>query len=176
MVASRSSGIRVLSVPGARSPASDQARSRAVARALRIARNALGPASARVVTSLETVGSDGMGPNSSGEDRSTAMSARQSPPSASVTARSATILPGSCTARGVRHRESASDRPWPRPVTRSASISSSPPAWLTIPEPSDDTMILRTEPIVFTWKVPLLWRGQDLRQALSSQLKGTFLM
>ena len=29
------------------------------------------------------------------------------------------IFPGSCTARGARHRARPADSPWPRPVTRS---------------------------------------------------------
>ena len=60
------------------------------------------PASA--LTSRDTTGSDATGPASSGCSRSTAISARQSPPSATAAARSATIFPGSCTARGARHR------------------------------------------------------------------------
>ena len=40
----------------------------------------------------------------------TAMSARQSPASASAAARSAMILPGSCTARGARQGSRAADR------------------------------------------------------------------
>ena len=67
-------------------------------------------------------------PARSGCSRSTAMSARQSPPSASAEARSATILPGSCTARGARHGCSAADRPRLSPVTRTVSHSSTAPA------------------------------------------------
>ena len=51
------------------------------------------------------------------------------------------IFPGSCTARPGRHRPSAVDRPASRPVTRSAWVSSTPPAWDTIPVPSADTVI-----------------------------------
>ena len=92
------------SAPGAASPASAQARSRAAARAARIAASARGPSAASALTSRDTTGSDATGPARSGCSRSTAISARQSPPSASAAARSATILPGSCTARGARHR------------------------------------------------------------------------
>ena len=42
----------------------------------------------------DTVGSEATGPNSAGSARSSAISARQSPPSASVTAKSSTILAG----------------------------------------------------------------------------------
>ena len=128
MVASMSTGIRLPSAPGARSPASAQARSRATARAWRIARSARGPSAASVATSRETTGSDATGPHSCGWARSTATSARQSPPSPTVMTRSARIFPGSCTARGARHRPKPSDNPPRRPVTRSASASSSPPA------------------------------------------------
>src|SRR5512132_818314 len=94
------------------------------------------------------------------------MSARQSPPSASAATRSVRIFPGSCTARGARHRA--------RPVARSVSSNSNAPAWDTIPRPSADTVILGRRTVFFTWKVPSARRGQDLRQDLSSQAKGTF--
>ena len=101
--------------PGAASPASAQARSRAAARADRMAFSARGRSAASWLTSRDTTGSDATGPASSGCSRSTAMSARQSPPSATAAARSAMILPGSCTARGARHRGRPCDRPRPRP-------------------------------------------------------------
>ena len=44
-------------------------------------------------------------------------------------------------ARGARHRVKAPDRPWPRPVTWSASASSNPPACDTSPFPSADTAV-----------------------------------
>ena len=111
-----------------RSPASAQARSRAAARAVRIARSARGASAASAATSRETTGSEATGPNSSGWARSTATSARQSPPNASATARSSTVFPGSCTARDGRHRPSPADRPAPSPVTRAVSVSSNAPA------------------------------------------------
>jgi hypothetical protein len=127
--------------------------------ARRIARNALSPAPARVVTSRDTVGSEAMGPNSSGDERDPAISARQSPPNASANARSATFLPGSCADPGRRHRSNPTDRPRSRPETRNVSASSRPPVWQTIPDPSDDTTILRPEPIAFTRKgASKLWR------------------
>ncbi len=64
------------------------------------------------------------------------------PQAAAAMARSVRIFPGSCTARGARHRARAPDRPSPRPVTRAASASSSTPAWDTSPVPSADTVIL----------------------------------
>ena len=79
IVASMSTGISDPSAPGARSPASVQARSRAAARALRIARSARGASAASAVISRDTTGSEATGPASSGCERSTAISARQSP-------------------------------------------------------------------------------------------------
>ena len=162
------------SAPGAFSPASAQARSRAAARAARIAFSARGPSAASAATSRDTTGSDATGPASSGCSRSTAMSARQSPPSATAAARSAMIFPGSCTARGARHRARPSDRPRPRPVTRIVSHSRTAPAWDTRPRPSADTVTLVLRALFFTGKVPSAGDGQDLRQALFSQFKGTF--
>ena len=106
--------------------------------------------------------------------RSTAMSARQSPPIASVMARSVMIFPGSCTARGARHRASPAARPWSRPVTRSVSASSNAPAWDTMPCAVSGHGDLGAAGGIFTWKVPSARRGQDPRQALFSQVKGTF--
>ena len=57
------------------------------------------------------------------------------------------------------------------PVARSVSSSSNVPAWDTSPWPSADTVILGQHGVLFTWKVPLPRRGQDLRQALFSQAK-----
>jgi hypothetical protein len=174
MVASRSMMTGPPSPPGAESPASAQARSRAAARAARIAASARGPPAASVLTSRDTTGSDATGPARAGCSRSTAISARQSPPSASAAARSATILPGSCTARGARHGSRAADRPRLSPVTRSVSHSRTAPAWDTRPRPSADTVTLLLRALFCIWKVPSAGNGQDLRQALSFQAKGTF--
>jgi len=54
------------------------------------------------------------------------------PPSTSVTARSARIFPGRCTTRRSPPGQHAV-RPWPKPVTWSASASSNIPAWDTSP-------------------------------------------
>ena len=121
------------SPPGASWPTSARTRSRAAARADRIAFSARFSSAARDLTSRDTTGSDATGPARCGCSRSTAMSARQSPPSASAAARSVTILPGSWTARGARHHSSACDRPRPRTVTRIVSHSRIAPAWDTRP-------------------------------------------
>ena len=84
------------------------------------------------------------------------------------------IFAGSWTARGARHRASPSDRPRPRPVTRIVSHSKTPPACDTRPFPSEDTATLVVRALFFTQKVPSARDGQDSRQALSSQVKGTF--
>ena len=52
------------------------------------------------------------------------MSARQSPPSASATARSSTILPGSWCANGFRHGDNASDSAAVSPVFSAVRSSS----------------------------------------------------
>src|ERR1035437_10226863 len=79
------------------------------ASAVLIAASALVASAARVVISRGTVRSDAPRPNTAGSSRRIAMSARQSPPSATATARSSRIFPGSCVARGLRHEVSAYD-------------------------------------------------------------------
>jgi len=140
--------------PGAASPARPQARSLAAARADRIAFSARGKSPASWLTSRDTTGSDATGPASCGCSRSTAMSARQSPPRATAAARSATTFPWSWTARGARHLPRPSDRPRARPVTRIVSHSRTAPAWETRPRPSADTATRAARALFFTWKVP----------------------
>ena len=82
-------------------------------------------------------------------------------------------LDGLADAARPRHRPSACDRPRSRPVTCSVCTSSSVPAWDTRPFASADTAILGQRAILRMRKVPLARDGQDLRQAQSSQLKGT---
>jgi hypothetical protein len=108
---------------GACAPASDQARARAVARAEAIAASAAGASAARESISRGTVGSEATGPNTSGAARNCARSARQSPPTARLTARSSRILPGLCRANGRRHGSSTCERAVSRP-TASAVRSS----------------------------------------------------
>ena len=82
-----------------------------------MAANARGASAARASMVRETVGYEATGPYTPGSARSTAISARQSPPNASVTARSSITFAGSCTASGLRHGVSAalSARRAPRP-------------------------------------------------------------
>ena len=154
MVASRSTVTRPPSAPGALPPARAQARSRAAERAARTAFSARGRSPARALTSRDTTESDATGPARSGCSRSTAISARQSPPSATAAARSATIFPGSWTARGARQRARFADKPRLRPVTRIVSHSRTAPAWATTPRPSADTVTRLPRALFFTWKVP----------------------
>jgi len=164
MVASRSTMTGPPSAPGALPSASAQARSLADARAARIAFSPRGPSAARSLTSRDTTGSDATGPASSGCSRSTAMSARQSPPSATAAARSAMTFPGSWIALGARHRARLRDRSRPRPVTRIVSHSRTAPAWDTSPRPSADTATRVPRALLFTWKVP----SARLRTGLST--------
>ena len=136
-VASRStiSGARALAPwSGACAPASFQARARPAARAVSMAANAAGASPASAVIARETVASEATGPYRPGSPRSNAMSARQSPPRANVTARSRTTLAGSWTANGLRQPESAADIAGPRPAAAIVSVNSTPPACPTAPE------------------------------------------
>lgn len=93
MVALMSMPISSPLAPEAWLPARAQARYRAAARAAWIAFSARTESAARRSINRDTVGSEAMDPNISGWARSIAMSARQSPPNASVSARSAMTLP-----------------------------------------------------------------------------------
>jgi len=97
-------------------------------RAVLIPANAAGASAASAAIVRETVGSDATSPYRPGSPRSTATSARQSPPRARVTARSRTTLAGSCTANGLRHGASAADTAGPTPAAATVSVSSTPPA------------------------------------------------
>jgi len=85
-------------------PARFHTRSRAVARAALIAASAPSGSSVRVAISRDTVGSEATSPNTPGWARNRATSQAASPPRATATARSNTILPGSWIASGRRHR------------------------------------------------------------------------
>ena len=87
----------------------------------------------------DTVGSEATNPYTPGSPRSTATSARQSPPRPRVTARSQSTLAGSCTANGRRQPASAWDKARSNPTTRMVSVSSSPPACDTTTDPATST-------------------------------------
>ncbi len=129
----------VVSWSGACTPAAAHTRDLAAARAVLIATRAAGTSAASAVMVRDTVGSDATDPNTPASTRSTATSARQSPPSANDTARSRSTLPGSCTAPGRRHRASPVLNPTSRPAARIVSVSSTPPAWPTADTGPDAT-------------------------------------
>jgi hypothetical protein len=159
------------SSPSACAPAC-QARPRAWARA---ARSPARPSSSAATcsTTRQAVAVEATGPNSSGWSRRTARSLRQSPPSASITARSRSTAPTSWRRRGV----------WPRPArhdsaalssSRSASSASSvAPAWLTTPSPSQVTSKRGRELVACTRKVPSLAGGCDLDSRILPAQEGT---
>jgi len=103
---------------------------------LSIAASAAGASLANAAMVRDTVGSEATHPYTTGCSRSTAMSARQSPPRLSVTARSVSTFAGSCIAKGLRHDASALDNPTPKPLTPMVSVSNIPPPDDTV-EPSD---------------------------------------
>jgi hypothetical protein len=92
-----------------------------------IAATASSTSPARVVNRRDTVGSEATNPKIVGCARTAAMSARQSPPSATAVATSSRILPGSWRAPSGRHGANAADSPRSKPATRTDSRSSSAP-------------------------------------------------
>ena len=82
----------------------------------------------------ETVGSDATFPNRCGRARSITTSAGQSPPAASITARSQIALPGRWTAFGRANPSNSTDNASTRPRTRAVSVSRSIPAFDTEPD------------------------------------------
>jgi hypothetical protein len=119
---------------GACSPANSHTTCRAWALAVSIAASAAvtSPASTSMVR--DTVASEATAPNTPGSARSSAMSARQSPPTVNDNARSSTTLPGSWIANGLRHGANALDIAASRPLTRTVSVNSTPPACPTAGE------------------------------------------
>jgi hypothetical protein len=118
----------VAAASGAFGPANAHARARAAARAELIALTAAGASLARASIVRETVGSEATRPNTPASARSTATSAKQSPPSARVIARSVRTFAGSWTANGLRHGANAADSSRPSPVAAIVSVKTTPPA------------------------------------------------
>jgi hypothetical protein len=154
-VASRSTTTGPVIGTGERCP---QTLARAAARAPRIAVIAATESSPRASMSRLIVGSEATVPNNSDWARTTAASARQSPPSAIATARSSTVLPGSCTDRASRHglnaRDSASVNP---PTAAACSSIAAPPDEISDSRPDS----IRTTPpqrLRFTYGVPFSLR------------------
>ena len=94
-------------------------------------------------------------PNRCGRARSIATSAGQSPPAASITARSQIALPGWCTAWGRANPLSSTLWAWTRPSARAVSVSSGVPALDTDPRVDERYLTFGYDPIVFTLEVPL---------------------
>jgi len=113
---------------------------RSPARAEASAVSAAGASTARVSISRDTVGSEATGPKTSGAVRSCARSARQSPPIARLTARSATIFPGSWRASGRRHGASAADSAPVSPTVCAVRSSTVAPACETTLDPAPSTV------------------------------------
>lgn len=122
----------------------------------------------------QAVGVEATGPNTSPWSRSTARSAIASPPSASITARSVAVRPGSCPVPRGRNGLSVVEYAVVRPVASARSASKRAPACPTTPEPSADTWSLGREPIPCTQKVPSVWTDRTPRQGSSSQLRRHF--
>jgi hypothetical protein len=112
---------------------------RAAARAAARAATALGASAAKALINRDTVGSDATAPNTAGSARSTPISAKQSPPTASATTRSSTILPGSWLLIGLRHGVNASDNTPLSPVRCAVPSSATAPACDTTPDPRRST-------------------------------------
>ena len=139
-------------------------RARAAARAARIAAIASSGSPAKASSSRLIVGSEATGPNNSGWARTTATSARQSPPSAIATARSSTVLPGSWTERAARHGANPSRQSFASPLTRAVASSIAAPAEEISDSPPDSTRTPEPAGIVFTYGVPFRSATLDLRQ------------
>ncbi len=108
------------------------------------------------------VGSEATAPNNSGWARTSAASARQSPPSAIATARSSTVLPGSWIERATRHGRSCPDRPATKPLTCAVCMSSDAPAE-EISDSLPDSTRNPPQRLRFTYGVPSRLQNMDPR-------------
>ena len=106
------------------------------------------------------VGSEATAPNTSGWARTTATSARQSPPNAIATARSSTVLPGSWTERVARHGAPPTTPCQPADLRRlhQHAAPGSTPTTRARFDPN-------TERVRFTYGVPFRSQNLTLRQA-----------
>ena len=166
-----------MSWPGERCPARRHTTARDWARTWLIAASTRSASAARASITRDTVGSDATCPNTSGFVRSTAMSARQSPPTAVATARSSSTLPGSCTASGRRHRANAADSARSSRSVRIVSIRTTAPACDTNRDPVVSTRNRGYQPVDLpTRRVPSPEREQRLQQSLFSLVRAPFVM
>ena len=125
------------STSGRAPPGSRPAAALAWARAAAIPAIAVPGSRARSSTIRDIVGSEATIPNRCGRARSIATSAGQSPPAASITARSQTALPGWWTAFGRMNPPSSTSSASTRPRARAVSVSSSVHAPDTEPDDSE---------------------------------------
>jgi hypothetical protein len=110
------------------------------------------------------VGSEATSPNTSSRPRSIAVSAGQSPPAASITTRSGTTLPGSCSARGLRNPASSKDRVRSSPLARAVRYNRSTPACDTTPSAAPRRWTRFLNRLRFTLEVSSLQQTQNPKQ------------
>ena len=147
-------------------PAS-QARSRATARAPRIASSS--SASIDLITRWAVL-SEATAPNSASWSRSTPRSVTQSPPSAIATIRSRKTTPGSWAERRSRVGAIASESAAVSPSRSASSASRRAPAWETIPSASALTSTVWRVVCVFTFRVSSwVWGMGSANRILKTQ-------
>src|SRR5829696_6030514 len=151
------------SSPSTQAPAC-QARRRARARASRSPASPRSPVWARRSMTRQAVGVEATSPTSPGWSRSVARSLRQSPPSASMTARSVTTLPARCRARPGCPRPAQRSSSPGNPSRSANSTSSAAPACPTTPSPSAVTSTRARGLVACTRKVPSLTGIATFRQ------------
>ena len=105
--------------------------------------------------------------------RTARRSDKQSPPSASITARSRTTRPGSCRPRRSRTPTNATERSRVSPTRSATSPSNAAPAWETKPSPSAATSTVKLRPLRCTFKVNLPSRSCGRRTPTESPLRRT---
>jgi pyruvate dehydrogenase E2 component (dihydrolipoamide acetyltransferase) len=116
-----------------------------------------GPSSA--ASARQPVASEGTSPNRVGWSRKTLRSARQSPPSASITAKSRSVRPGSCRELRLRTPVIASESAPVRPTRSARPTSKAVPAREVKQSASATICTLSTNSERFTRMVILLSRG-----------------
>ena len=124
----------------------------------------------QVARPVQAVGVEATGPNSPGWSRGAARSLRQSPPSASISARSASTLPVRCRARPGCPRPAQRSSSPGNPSRSASSTSSAAPACPTNPSPSAVTSSRVRGLVACTRKVPSLTGDRDLQTATFSPL------
>ena len=111
------------------------------------------------------MGSEATKPNTPGWARNTPISAAQSPPSATATARSSTIFPGSWIAHDRRQLPNRVDSSRDSPVACAVATSGDPPACDTNDSPKVTTDNHGRRCLSFTCEVPLYPAGLSLENS-----------